>query len=112
MKSYRGIAWTAIALFVFPMLWQSLHRLDHLMARHDCGSTCASAKPSDEALHFAPSGHCAACEYELVLPGQTSGSPDLAVPFTFRYIFQAEKTSRLFIPAIPGPAPRAPPVKA
>lgn len=79
--------WLALALFVAPLIYQSLHHLVHLTDEQHCYGVCQTRPPDRSKLHFAASAQCAVCEYELILPGQTENQveiPDIT-PIYFAY---------------------------
>lgn len=102
-------AWLALALFVAPLIYQSLHRLVHLTDEQHCHGVCQTAPPDRSKLHFAASAHCAVCEYELVLPGQTENQADIPDIALIYFAYSQSFTIDVYQQAAGNKATRGPP---
>jgi hypothetical protein len=102
-------AWLALALFVAPLIYQSLHRFVHLTDEQHCHGVCQTTQSDRSKLNFAASSKCAVCEYELVLPGQTEPLAQIPgiTPVDFAYV-QAH-TPTTFQQPVQNTSTRAPP---
>jgi len=111
MHKFRQIAWLGACLFLFPLFWQSMHRLSHL-SQPQCEGTCETSHDATGSQHYAASAHCAVCEYQLVLPAIVAVQVDSPKPQLHFFHYRDFHSASLFIVPSDARSTRAPPAAA
>lgn len=83
----RNIAIVFCLIFLFPVIWQSVHQVNHALQHH------CQACPDD--LHFSlPEDACAICAYEFAKFEESTDLTWMPQPVFSSFLFQPQITVR------------------
>jgi len=114
-KTYTALC--LFGIFVFPMVFQTVHRIEHhkptghtCCEQHGCYET-SDTQASDAACTVGEDAHCLICEYDLFLKSISAVFSPCFISIETHYSYSNPD----FLPykhiALLGKAPRAPPAE-